>query len=98
MPEIPPTTAIDQDAGQSPCCGVNLVLSSPPNVYECRECMRRYDTSEARGESEEAQGESDAEDDTPDVETCRATTADGDPCQNSAGPDGYCHLASHGPD
>jgi hypothetical protein len=90
MPSIPPTTAIDMDAGQSPCCDADLELSSPPNIYECRECMRKYDTAKERSESE---SESDTESD---VETCQATTADGDPCQNSAGPDGYCHLSSHG--
>lgn len=86
MPEVPPTTAIDQDAGQSPCCDVNLILSSPPNIYECRECGRRYDR--------------DADDDEPEAEadTCQATTAAGDPCDNPAGDDGYCHLSSHGPE
>lgn len=90
MPEIPPTTAIDQAAGQSPCCDANLVLSSPPNIYECRECMRTYDTAVNQPE---AQGQSEPDD--VEVETCQATTSDGDPCGNPAGPDGYCHLDSH---
>lgn len=46
-PRIPPTTAIDLSrTDRSPCCDADLVLSSPPDGYECRECMTGYDLSD----------------------------------------------------
>lgn len=44
MTDILPTTVHAMEANdRSPCCDAQLVLSSPPNGYECRECLERYD-------------------------------------------------------
>lgn len=71
MTRIQPTTAIDMDkAGRSPCCDATLELASPPNVYECRECTRRYDTAlEEQGESGESE-----------TDTCEVVLGTGDVC------------------
>lgn len=57
------------------------------------------DGSEDDDDVDEASASSAHEGDSPqDAGTCAATTASGDPCSNPAGDDGYCHLASHGPE
>ncbi|QLG62827.1 hypothetical protein [Halorarum salinum] len=44
MTDVLPTTVhnLERD-DRSPCCDAQLVLVSPPNGYECRECYERYD-------------------------------------------------------
>jgi len=69
MVQIPPTTAYDLQPGDdSPCCNAPLVLSSPPNWYECRECMEEYDL----GDGADALGEQ--------PDTCQVEKADGETC------------------
>jgi len=44
MTTILPTTVDAMEGDErSPCCDAPLILVSPPQGYECRECTERYD-------------------------------------------------------
>lgn len=69
MPRIPPTTAIDLSrTDRSPCCDADLVLSSPPDGYECRECTEPYHIGASEGvevDADESEGETTSDDEKP---------------------------------
>lgn len=71
MTAIPPTTTYQiEQPDESPCCGADLVLVSPPIGYECRECGETYTLDEAGGEDTD--------------EICGAELASGGICERLA--------------
>lgn len=80
MTRIPPTTAIDLSrTDRSPCCDADLVLSSPPDGYECRECTDTYRIGASDGvESDTSEDEGETTSD--DAETCETVMTSGEVC------------------
>jgi len=71
---------------RSPCCDAELVMTSPPNNYECRECYAEYDLDDDPFD-EAVDGASiapaDAADE--DAELCGVEMSDGSTCERPAG-------------
>lgn len=69
MPDVQPTTVQNLErGGRSPCCDAPLDRASPPNRYECRECLEQYDLSEDDEGSDDESG------------TCDVVKSDGEVC------------------
>lgn len=79
MTDVQPTTVYELERkDRSPCCDAQLVLASPPNGYECRECYESYNLSDGAASPESEPSE---ETECPEVMTNGDVCGRERPCQ-----------------